>query len=153
MLFWLAAALLHNGELSRARVAAVTLTQSNIHDERAAALLEIIKGRVRRRANEALTVVAGVTVISIFIGWAIVVAVRRARTSALSSSTAVGSTISAVINAAHPHSITASEAIRRGGRGVGREVGAAVGAAVEDGVVAARVAIEDAWRGGKISKN
>jgi hypothetical protein len=152
ILFWLSAALLQNGELSRARVAAVTLTQSNIHDERAAALLEIIKGRVKRKANEALTLVVGVaavsTVLFIFISWTI--AARRARSANASSTTVVGSAISAVILAAHPHGVTASEAIRKGGRGVGREVGAAVGAAVEDGVIAARSAIEDAWRGGKI---
>jgi hypothetical protein len=152
-LFWLAVAHFHSGNISLARAAAVALVRSDARDERAAALLEIIKGNVRRRATFALAGVGvAITVIGVVtVAWTWVVGRRALAVGSRTveaGATAGAAALTAAVTAAMPHGIAASDALRRGGRGVGREVGAAVGAAVEDSVIAARNALEDAWKKG-----
>jgi hypothetical protein len=112
-----------------------------------------MKGNVRRRATFALVGMGAVIMVIgvVSVAWTWVVGKRAlvaGSRSVEAGATAGAAALTAAVTAAMPHGVAASDALRRGGRGMGREVGAAVGAAVEDSVIAARNALEDAWKKG-----
>jgi hypothetical protein len=153
--FWTAAALVERGEHAKARDALVSLMRDAPDDDRAAALLEIWKSKVREEGTRALAwagvaLVAGVALAFIF-------SRRRPARPALPAAAfpagaAAGAVAGAALakggaalaEAASDVANVASAAYAKGGRGkeVGAAVGARVGSFVEDAIFGVKDAVD-----------
>ena len=151
--FWYAAALVERGEHAKARDALFSLIRDAPDDDRAAALLEIWKSKVREEGTRALAW-AGVAIIAGF-ALALIFLRRRSTKPATPAAFPVGAAAgaaagaalakggAALAEAANDVANVASAAYSKGGRGkeVGAAVGARVGSFVEDAMYGAKDAI------------